>query len=52
MSRTRYRIFEHESPSFLTNTVVAWLPVFAHPGSVHLTGERIAELLDDDAAPA
>jgi REP element-mobilizing transposase RayT len=31
MSRTRYRIFEQEYPYFLTNTVVAWLPLFAHP---------------------
>jgi len=31
MSRTRYRIFEDEFPYFLTNTVVAWLPIFAHP---------------------
>jgi REP element-mobilizing transposase RayT len=30
MSRTRYRIFEQEYPYFLTATVVAWLPVFAH----------------------
>jgi hypothetical protein len=30
MSRTRYRIFEQEYPYFVTCTVVAWLPVFAH----------------------
>jgi REP element-mobilizing transposase RayT len=30
MSRTRYRIFEREYPYFVTCTVVAWLPVFAH----------------------
>jgi hypothetical protein len=24
----------------------------AHPGSVHLTGERIAEILDEEDAPA
>jgi len=31
MTRTRYRIFESDSPYFLTNTVVAWLPIFAYP---------------------
>jgi REP element-mobilizing transposase RayT len=36
MSRTRYRIFEQEYPYFLTNTIVAWLPVFAHPPFVEI----------------
>ncbi len=31
MTRSRYRIFETEYPYFLTDTVVAWLPVFSHP---------------------
>jgi putative transposase len=31
MSRTRYRFYEEECPYFITNTVVAWLPVFSHP---------------------
>jgi REP element-mobilizing transposase RayT len=31
MIRTRYRIFEEQYPYFLTDTVVAWLPIFAHP---------------------
>jgi putative transposase len=31
MTRTRYRIYEEEYPYFLTDTIVAWLPVFAHP---------------------
>jgi putative transposase len=31
MSRTRYRIFEKEYPYFLTDTVVAWLPIFSYP---------------------
>ena len=31
MTRTRYRIYEHESPDFLTNTSVAWLPIFTQP---------------------
>jgi putative transposase len=31
MSRSRYRIFEQEYPYFMTATIVAWLPVFAHP---------------------
>ena len=36
MSRSRYRIFEHEYPYFLTSTVVAWLPVFARPSLVKI----------------
>lgn len=31
MSRTRYRIFETEYPYFMTDTIVAWLPVFSRP---------------------
>ncbi|HEX3871440.1 MAG TPA: transposase, partial [Pirellulales bacterium] len=31
MTRSRYRIFEQSYPCFLTDTVVAWLPVFSHP---------------------
>ena len=31
MTRTRYRIYEHEYPYFLTNTIVAWLPIFTRP---------------------
>ena len=36
MTRSRYRIFESEYPYFMTNTVVAWLPVFAHPPFVEV----------------
>jgi REP element-mobilizing transposase RayT len=36
MSRSRYRIFETEYPYFLTCTVVAWLPIFAHPRFVDI----------------
>jgi len=36
MSRTRYRIFENEYPYFLTNTIVAWLPIFSHPPLVEI----------------
>jgi putative transposase len=36
MSRTRYRIFEEGYPYFLTNTVVAWLPLFTHPPLVEI----------------
>jgi REP element-mobilizing transposase RayT len=36
MSRTRYRNFEQEYPYFLTNTVVAWRPIFAHPPFVKI----------------
>ncbi len=31
MSRTRYRIFETGYPYFMTDTIVAWLPIFSHP---------------------
>jgi len=36
MSRSRYRIFEQEYPYFLTDTIVAWLPVFARPTLVNV----------------
>lgn len=36
MSRSRYRIFETEYPYFITNTIVAWLPVFAYPHLVDI----------------
>jgi REP element-mobilizing transposase RayT len=36
MSRTRYRIFETEYPYFLTDTVVAWLPIFTQPSFVQI----------------
>ena len=36
MSRTRYRIFEEEHPYFLTETIVAWLPVFSRPEFVQI----------------
>jgi putative transposase len=31
MSRSRYRIFNDRYPHFMTDTIVAWLPVFARP---------------------
>jgi len=31
MARTRYRIYEDQSPYFLTCTVVNWLPLFNRP---------------------
>ena len=39
MTRTRYRIFETEYPYFLTNTIVAWLPIFSH--------HQLAEIIFD-----
>src|SRR5262249_23902094 len=36
MTRSRYRIFEHGCPHFLTCTVVAWLPVFTRPETVKI----------------
>ena len=31
MTRTRYRFGDEHYPHFITNTVVAWLPVFSYP---------------------
>ena len=36
MTRTRYRIYDTEYPYLLTDTVVAWLPVFSHPELVEI----------------
>jgi putative transposase len=36
MPRTRYRIFETEYPYFLTDTIVAWLPIFSQPWAVEI----------------
>ena len=32
MSRSRYRFGDEHYPHFMTSTVVAWQPVFSHPG--------------------
>src|SRR5262249_35148319 len=39
MSRSRYRIFETDSPYFMTCTVVGWLPVFTRPEAVEVLYE-------------
>ncbi len=31
MSRSRYRFGDEDFPHFMTNTIVAWLPVFSQP---------------------
>jgi REP element-mobilizing transposase RayT len=36
MSRTRYKIYENQSPHFLTCTVVNWLPLFSSPPVVEI----------------
>ena len=36
MARSRYRLFESQTPYFLTGTIVAWLPVFAYPRFVEI----------------
>jgi putative transposase len=36
MSRTRYHFSESEYPYFITNTIVAWLPIFMHPPLVDI----------------
>jgi putative transposase len=36
MSRSRYEIFETAYPSFLTCSVVEWLPVFTRPETVQI----------------
>ena len=39
MPRDRYQIFEDEYPYFITDTVVAWLPVFAYSHLVEIVAE-------------
>ncbi len=36
MARTRYRFSKEQRPHFMTNTIVAWLPVFAYPDYVNI----------------
>ena len=36
MARTRYRFSKDQRPHFMTNTIVAWLPVFAYPDYVNI----------------
>jgi putative transposase len=36
MTRSRYRIFEHEYPYFMTWTIVGWLPVFTRQETVEI----------------
>src|SRR5208283_6108947 len=36
MTRTRYKIYNHQQPHFLTMTVVAWVPLFANPEIVSI----------------
>jgi REP element-mobilizing transposase RayT len=36
MSRSRHRVFETEYPYFMTNTIVAWLPVFSQRALVEI----------------
>jgi REP element-mobilizing transposase RayT len=36
MTRSRYRIFEDEYPYFITDTIVAWLPIFSRPEFVQI----------------
>jgi len=39
MPRTRYRMLDDEHPYFMTDTLVAWLPVFAYPDFVEIVLE-------------
>ncbi len=39
MSRTRYRIFNDRYPHFMTDTVVAWLPIFTRPNLAQIIFE-------------
>ncbi|MEZ6136181.1 MAG: hypothetical protein R3C53_14905 [Pirellulaceae bacterium] len=36
MSRTRYRFGDEHYPHFMTQTIVAWLPVFSQPDLVNI----------------
>ena len=36
MGRNRYKITEPNSPHFLTNTIVNWIPIFTRLGSVQI----------------
>src|SRR3954469_15107652 len=36
MTRSRYRIFEHQYPYFMTWTIVGWLPVFTRHETVEI----------------
>ncbi|NJO15769.1 MAG: hypothetical protein HC877_08485 [Thioploca sp.] len=36
MGRSRYTIYEDQLPHFLTDTVLNWIPLFIHPGSVQI----------------
>ncbi|MEZ6136282.1 MAG: hypothetical protein R3C53_15410 [Pirellulaceae bacterium] len=36
MSRTRYRFGDEHYPHFMTQTIVAWLPVFSQPDMVNI----------------
>lgn len=39
MSRSRYRFHDRDAPYFMTDTVVAWLPVFAQPALAEIVFE-------------
>jgi REP element-mobilizing transposase RayT len=39
MTQTRYRFHEREHPYFLTDTITAWLPVFAQPENAQIVLE-------------
>jgi len=36
MGRSRYKIFEHNSPHFLTSTIINWIPLFTRPATVQI----------------
>lgn len=51
MTRTRFRIFENKTPYFLTNTIVAWLPVFAYPQFAGVIFESWRFLQEESGIP-
>lgn len=48
MSRSRYRIYETNYPYFVTQTVVAWLPVFSHSFAVEIIVDSWRHLQVED----
>ena len=49
MTRTRYRFHEHDSPYFVTCTVVGWLPVFAFPPAAEIILASLEYLQNEKA---
>ncbi len=44
MGRSRYKVFNHSAPHFLTCTVVNWLPIFGHPSVTQIVFDSLTFL--------